>query len=104
MRILATLGLAAACGTAAAPPPATGPLANHGGIVAPPEPAAIELRAADLVRKSVELDRATPATVTVVSEEGGGMIYVDGRAVGPPPQRFTVPAGHHRIAVEIDGY
>jgi hypothetical protein len=104
MRIVVMLGLAAACGAPATTPGARPPLANQGGAIAPGEPATIRLDAAELVRKAVELDRVTPATVTVVSEQGYGTIYVDGRPIGPPPQRFTLPAGHHMIALMVEGY
>jgi len=79
------------------------PLANHGGREVPPEPPVVTLDAKDLARQRVVLDRATPVTL-VVNGGSYGVVFVDGKAVGAPPLRLVVAAGHHQILLQIEDY
>lgn len=53
---------------------------------------------ADYSRGAIRILRG--GTVSVNTVPPGATVYVDGRAVGPAPQKLRLPAGRHRIRAE----
>jgi serine/threonine protein phosphatase PrpC len=59
----------------------------------------------------VEVDEATGGirvvqggTLTVKSPIPGARIFLDGTLVGPAPQTLKLPAGHHKVRLEANGW
>jgi hypothetical protein len=65
----------------------------------------IDLPGGGTVGVDIELvPRAVAGVLSVGSEPGGGLVFVDGRELGTAPVETKVGAGNHTVAVRLQGY
>jgi hypothetical protein len=65
----------------------------------------IDLPGGGTIGVDVELvPRALAGVLSVGSEPGGGLVFVDGRELGSAPVETRVGAGNHTVAVRLQGY